>query len=94
MKRRTFSIEFKRSAVALVFDQNYTPSQAADNLGIGKNTLYNWLRAHKRRTGHATPADELDLKQRNAQLERELRRVTMERDILKKATAYFAKESL
>lgn len=94
MKRRTFSIEFKRAAVALVLDQNYTPGQAADNLGIGKNTLYNWLRAHERRTGHATPADELDLKQRNAQLERELRRVTMERDILKKATAYFAKESL
>jgi transposase-like protein len=88
------AIGLKRSAVALVLEQNYTPSQAAANLGIGKNTLYNWLRAHEQRTGHATPDDERDLKQRVAALERDLRRVTMERDILKKATAYFAKESL
>jgi transposase len=94
MKRRRFSIEFKCSAVALVLEQKYTLVEAADNLGIGKNTLYNWLRAHKQRTGHATPADELDLQQRIAALERENRRLTMERDILKKATAYFAKESL
>ena len=94
MPRRTYSIEFKRSAVALIVEQNYTLRQAAENLGIAQNTLNNWLTAHRKGTGYATPPEELDLKKRYAQLERELRRVTMERDILKKATAYFAKECL
>ena len=94
MKRRTFSVEFKRSAVALVVEQSYTLAQAAENLGIAKNTLYNWVHAHRTGTGHAASAEDIDLKKRNAELERELRRVTMERDILKKATAYFAKDSL
>ena len=94
MKRRTFSVEFKRSAVALVVEQSYTLARAAENLGIAKNTLYNWVHAHRTGTGHATSAEDIDLKKRNAELERDLRRVTMERDILKKATAYFAKDSL
>ena len=94
MKRRTFSAEFKRSAVALVVEQSYTLAQAAENLGIGKNTLYNWVLAHRTGTGHAASAADIELKKRVADLERDLRRVTMERDILKKATAYFGKESL
>ena len=94
MKRRTFSTEFKRSDVALIVEQNYSLPQAAENLGIGKNTLYSWLLAHRTRTGHAASAEDIDLKKRVADLERDLRRVTLERDILKKATAYFAKDSL
>ena len=94
MKRRTFSTEFKRSAVALIVEQNYSLPQAAENLGSGKNTLYNWVLAQRTGTGHAAPAAEVDLRKRVADLERDLRRATQERDILKKATAYFAKDTL
>ena len=94
MGRRSFTPEFKRSAVALVIEQKYTRTQAAGNLGIGVATLDNWLHDYRRLNGSAGVAEELDLKQRVAALERDLRRVTMERDILKKATAYFAKDSL
>jgi transposase len=94
MGRRTFTPEFKRSAVALVIEQKYARQEAAKNLGIGVATLDNWLGEHRKRNGSVNVAEELDLKKRVAQLERENRRLTMERDILKKATAYFAREQL
>jgi transposase len=94
MSKRKFTPEFKRSAVALVVEQKYTRDEAAHNLGIGTSTLDNWLHLHRKRNGSANVAEELDLKKRVAQLERELARTRMERDILKKATAYFAKEQL
>ncbi len=94
MGKRKFTPEFKRSAVALVIEQKYTRDEAARNLGIGVGTLDNWRHAHRRLNGSAGVAEELDLKKRVAQLERELARTRMERDILKKATAYFAKEQL
>lgn len=94
MKRRTFTPEFKRSAVALVIDQNYTRKQAAENLGIGIGTLDTWLTQHRQSNGTAHSDEQADLKKSYALLKRENARLTMERDILKKAAAYFAKESL
>jgi transposase len=94
MKQRAFNAEFKRSAVALVLEQKYTRKQAADSLGIGLSTLDYWLQKHRESNGAALSDEQVGLKARNAELERELRRVTMERDILKKATAYFAKDQL
>ena len=94
MARRRFTPEFKRSAVALVVEQNYTRQQAAESLGIGPGTLNNWLQKDRRLRGSTGPNGEIDLKKRNAELERENRRLTMERDILKKAAAYFAKDNL
>ena len=94
MKRRTFTAEFKRSAVSLVIDQSYSRQQAAENLNIAVSTLDNWLHQHRRSNGAAHTDEQVDLKKRNAELERENRRLTMERDILKKATAYFAKDHL
>ena len=94
MARRRFTSEFKRSAVALIVEQDYTPLQAAKNLGIGVGTLNYWLQKHRKLDGSTSARGELDLKKRNAELERENKRLTMERDILKKAAAYFAKDSL
>ena len=94
MKRRKFTAEFKRSAVALVLEQNCTRQQAATNLGIGVSTLDTWLLQHRRTNGVAHTDEQVDLKKRYAELERENRRLTMERDILKKAAAYFAKDNL
>jgi len=94
MKRGTFMAEFKRSAVALVIEKDYTRHQAAENLGIGISTLDNWLYQHRQSNGAAHTDEHADLKKRYAELERDVRRLTMERDILKKAAAYFAKDHL
>ena len=92
MARKVYTSEFKQSAVSLVTEQNYKPQDAAQNMGINLGTLKYWIKLH-RRGGVADPAEQVDLRKRNAELEREVARLRMERDILKKAAAFFAKES-
>lgn len=94
MGKRSHSREFKVEAVRLVREKNTPVTQVARELGIHPNSLRDWLKKIDRDAEHAfpgqgkmTPADD-----RVARLERELKRVTAERDILKKAIAYFAKE--
>jgi len=94
MGRRNYTPEFRRSAVALVIEQKYTRQEAAKNLGISITSLDNWMHEHRKLNGSADAAEELDLKKRVAELERENRRLTMERDILKKAAGYLAQEHL
>jgi transposase len=93
MARRIFSREFKVSAVALVQQQGYSVAQAAKNLGIDPGSLRGWLKKFPSMDGReASPgpgAAQAELRQ----LREEVRRLTMERDILKKATVFFAKES-
>jgi len=94
-KRRVFSEEFKQDAVRLVVSENYTIAAAAKAVGVGEQSLRKW---HARLAPKPEPCGEnasLDeLRTENQRLRRELRRAEMEREILKKATAYFAKESL
>src|SRR5271167_2590539 len=92
MVRRQFTAEFRRSAIGLVVDQNYTPSDAAKSLGIGQSTLEYWLKRHRKRNGSVNAAEEKDLRKRVAELEKENQRLKVEREILKKAAAFFAKE--
>lgn len=89
MKQR-FNAEFKRSAVALVKEQQQSLRQAAANLGIGVNTLRYWILKDRERQGGESEAETLRIQLAEAQ--RQIRRLSEERDILKKATAYFAKE--
>ena|SRR5579872_6597204 len=94
--RRKFSREFKVEAVKLVTERGVTASQAARDLGMHVNVLRNWVRAHRADPVHAFPG-EGQQKPEDAEvtrLRREVARLKMERDILKKATAYFAKESM
>ena len=95
-KRRVFSREFKIEAVKLVTQQGYSVSQAAESLGISGNSLRKWrekFEDHGQQAfpgkGKLTATDEEMRK-----LREECRRLRMERDILKKATAFFAKESM
>ena len=85
LKRRTHSEEFKREAVKLVTDQGYSLAEAARNLGIHVNLLRTWKQKS------AAEAEEQDLTEDErmelAQLRAEIKRLRMERDILKKATA-------
>ena len=98
--RKQYSPEFKAEAVKLVLQQHYTCLQAGKQLGVPHKTLANWVRPHRQERRAAQIAaglktdDPAALKARIAELEKQLRRTEMEREILKKATAYFAKENL
>jgi len=93
MARKVYSAEFKKSAIALVTEQNYKPEQAATNLGVNPGTYKFWLKTHRRSGKVVDPVEQADLQKLNTELEREVTRLRMERDILKKAAAFFAKES-
>lgn len=95
-KKRTFSEEFRRDAVSLIEREGYTLKEASERLGIHESILGKW----KRRLGGQgsviqSPSSEGDnLHEEVRRLRIENRRLQMEREILKKATAFFAKESL
>ncbi len=91
--RVKYTLEFKLEAVQLV-DTGLTLAAAARSLGISDQTLFNWVKAH--RQGRLTGADIKSVTPEQMEISRlraELARVKMERDILEKATAYFAKAS-
>ena len=89
-KRRNYTEDFKRDAVALVTEQGYKPSEAARSLGIGDNLIRRWKREFEEEaSGAHLCADEREELKR---LRKEVRMLRMEKEILKKASAYFAKE--
>lgn len=94
-KRRVFSEEFKQDAVRLVVNEDYSFAAAARAVGVGEQSLRKW---HARLAPKPAPcgedASQDELREEIKRLRRELRRAELEREILKKATAYFAKESL
>ena len=89
-----YSIEFKRDAVRLVVEEDYSVRAAAAAVGVSEKTMRDW---HAKFAPPPAPCGEeatIDqLKAENKRLRKELRRAEIEREILKKATAYFAKES-
>jgi transposase len=93
--RRRFSEDFRRDAVRLVVEEQYTFRAAAEAVGVSENSLRDW---HKRLAPTPEPCGENatvdQLREENKRLRKQLRRVELERESLKKATAYFAKESL
>ena len=92
MARKTYTREFKLQALRMVTDQGLSVAEAARRLGIRENLIRNWKRAAKEHGtgafpghGHLPPAeDEL------RRLRAEVARLKAERDLLKKAAAYFA----
>jgi transposase len=95
MARRSFTREFKLEAVRLVSERGLSVSQAARDLGIHENVLRKWVRQYREDPAHAFPgAGQMKPEQAEvAQLKNEIRKLKAERDILKKAAAYFAKDS-
>ena len=90
--RRSFSDEFKRDAVALVIDEGRTVVDVAGSLGVGEGTLGNWVRQARVDRGEragVTTSERTEL----AELRKENARLRMERDLLKRATALWVKES-
>jgi transposase len=94
-RRRRFSEEFKRDAVRLIVEEGYTFKAAATAVGVSEPSLRAW---HARFAPPPEPCGEratvAELREENQRLRRQLKRAELEREILKKATAYFAKESL
>ena len=89
---RRYPSEFRESAVSMVLVEGLSVAKAAADLGIPVNTLHGWITKSKRKTGPFTPQPERDMAAHVHQLEAENRTLRIERDILKKATALFAKE--
>jgi transposase len=90
--RRSFTDEFKRDAVALVIDEDRTVVDVARCLGVGEGTLGNWVRQARIDRGDRagmTTSERTEL----AELRKENARLRMERDLLKRATAFWVKES-
>lgn len=93
--RKSFDREFKISAVKLVLDSEKSIASIAEDLGVSKNTLFNWKNKYKEDAKHAFPGKG-NLKPEDEEirkLKKDLAHVTMERDILKKAVAFFAKDA-
>jgi transposase len=94
MKRRTFSREFKLAAVNKVIVQGLSYMQVARDLGIGDTLIHNWRKAFEADgTLAAQTTEGSSVDQELKRLREENRQLKMERDILKKATAFFAKEN-
>ena len=92
--RSRYTLEFKQEAVRLV-QSGQSMAAVSRSLGLVEQTLFNWVKAS--REGRLTGVDSKPVSAEQMEISRlraELARVKMERDILKKATAYFAKESL
>ena len=91
-KRKVYSPEFKLQAVQMVADQKLSVAEAARRLGLPENRLREWAKLARAKgadafpgSGHQTPAEE-----ERRRLRADVKRLEMERDILKKATAFFA----
>jgi len=91
MGRRKFTREFKLSAVQLVNQQGYSIGQAARSLGIDPANVRNWVEQLGSEAG-AEPMGDGAVQAELRRLRKENARLLMERDILKKAAAFFAKE--
>ena len=96
MERRKFTREFKCEAVKLIKDRGVSYARAAEDLGVHPTQLREWVKKLADDPQDAFPGhgrmkpEQLEI----AQLKREVAKLKAERDILKKAAAYFAKESM
>ena len=99
-RKQQYSVEFQYQACRLATEQGYTQQRAADELGVTRITMQNWLKKRGLlkpvelvEPDYAASDDPRLLKSRIRELEKRLRRSETEKEILKKATAFFASQS-
>jgi transposase len=99
MRKSKYSKEFKNSTVQLILNDKESVVKVAEDLDLNPQTLYNWVSAYRKE--HNMPIRDIKttntsetLSEENKRLRHELKIAKQERDILKKAAAYFAKETL
>jgi transposase len=93
--RRNYTKKFKADAVSLVVEQGYSSAEVGRRLGVSENNVNRWVRQYRDKNESAS-ADGLTREQLETELKRlrkENKRLEMEREILKKAAAFFANES-
>jgi transposase len=89
MGKAKFSDDFKRDAVVQITERGYPIAEVSKRLGVSQHSLYAWKRKFVKAFGSGDDDQAAEVRR----LKRELARMTEERDILKKATAYFAKDA-
>ena len=87
-----FTPEFKEEAVRQVVDRGYPVAQVSARLGVSAHSLYKWVKSIKPDKAEKHAAELIEAKSEILRLRAQLRRTEEERDILKKAARYFAKE--
>jgi len=91
MTKGRFAEEFKQEAVRQVIERGYSVSDVAKRLGVSIQSLYKWMKEYSPNAADRYEAELKEVRRENLKLKAELRRAQEERDILKKAAAYFAK---
>jgi transposase len=93
--RQHYTKEFKNDAVKLVVEQGYSSNEVGRRLGINQTNVSRWVREYRQENDPPVDgaASRSELETENKRLRKENQRLQMERDILKKAAAFFAKES-
>jgi transposase len=91
MSNQRYSPEFRDEAVRQVIEAGHSVTEVASRLGVSANSIYKWVKTVQPDTGSLKDEELIEAKRENLKLRAELRRVEEERDILKKAAAYFAR---
>jgi transposase len=92
MSSQRFAPEFKDEAVRQVLERGYPVTEVAQRLGVSAHSLYKWIKAVKPNKSEQHATELVEAKSEILRLRAQLRRTEEERDILKKAAAYFARE--
>ena len=92
MSSQRYSPEFKDEAVRQIIERGYTVAEVSERLGVSSHSLYKWVKAVKPDKTDQDAAELVEAKSEILRLRAQLRRTEEERDILKKAARYFAKE--
>lgn len=94
MGKSRYTDEFKKEAVTQIVERGYSVKEVAERIGVSTHSLYKWLHADPRNPKSLKAEQQKSAQEKEIQrLQSELRRVTEERDILKKAAAFFANQS-
>ncbi len=93
MSKQRYTSEFKDEAVRQVTEKGHSVQEVAARLGVSSHSLYKWVKGVRPEKDEERADELLEAKKQILKLRAELRRVQEERDILKKAAAYFARES-
>ena len=93
MSSQRYSPEFKDEAVRQIVERSYSVAEVSQRLGVSSHRLYKWVKVVKPDKAEQNTAELVEAKSEVLRLRAQLRRTEEERDILKKAARYFARES-